>query len=181
MSTAPSIIVVSGKIASGKTTFAHALANHLGVDCIGFGDEVRSIAESRGLPLTREMLQSVGEEQVRDRPRAFCEAVLRRANYQPGQGLVLEGLRHAEILALLRELLSPVKLVHVHILSSEEERQQRIATRARPGDVAVRETEEHSTEAQLMRTLPTLADVTVDGSRPVADIVSEAAKSISLF
>jgi dephospho-CoA kinase len=171
------VVVVSGKIASGKTTFSRALATELGTGCVGFGDEVRAIAAARGQPFTREVLQPIGEELVRDRPKELCEAVLKRGGYLPGSGLVIEGLRHVEVLTLLRTMLTQEDIVHVHILSPEELRMERIVSRGRAGD-STPTIDSHSTEIQLSRELPEVADVTIDGEREVADMVADAAARI---
>jgi len=145
--------------------------------CVGFGDEVRAIATARGLPFTREVLQPIGEEQVRDRPKEFCEAVLQRGGYQPGEGLVIDGLRHVEVLTLLRTLLAPVQVMHVHILSPEEVRVERMVSRGRAGD-STAGGDNHSTEIQLSRELPGVADIIIDGTREVADMVTDAVARI---
>jgi dephospho-CoA kinase len=170
------VIIVSGKIASGKTTFAKALASENGYECVGFGDEVRSVAEGRGLPLTRETLQAIGEELVTNAPETFCEAVLARGNYRTGSGLVIEGLRHASVLTLLRVMVAPDLLIHVHILSSDELRHERYSARAREGDALAPTLEQHSTESQLVRDLPESADVLIN-SNVNLDIMISMAKS----
>jgi dephospho-CoA kinase len=171
------VVVVSGRIATGKTTFARALAFRIEVGCVGFGDEVRAMAEARELPNTRDVLQRIGEEQVRDHPREFCEAVLKRGGYVPGGGIVLEGLRHVQVLVLLRRLLAPDIVIHVHISSPDELRAQRMSGRGRAGDAnSIADT--HSTEVQLFRELPEAADVTIDGSCDVAEMVRNAVAQI---
>ena len=172
------VVVVSGKIASGKTTFAKALSTELSVGCVGFGDEVRAVAESRGQPLIREVLQPIGEELVRNDPRGFCEAVLKRGGYTAGQGLVVEGLRHVEVLTVLRQLLLPYVVTHVHISSPDEIRIERMENRGRVGDVALAAVDSHSTERQLNKELPDVADVIVDGSLSVTAMVAAAVAGV---
>lgn len=55
------VICLSGGIASGKTTVAHALAEHFpSVAVRSFGDVVRNQARSQGKVLDRATLQAVG-------------------------------------------------------------------------------------------------------------------------
>lgn len=172
------VILISGKIASGKTTFASALATQLGVAKSGFGDEVKARAEALGLPATREVWQELGAELVAKEPAPFCRAVLARGGYAPNQGLVVDGIRHAEIIDLLRTLIAPQPLLHVHVNSDEALRQSRADLRNRPGEIALTQADQHSTELQVAGKLPCIADIVVDGAAELSVMIKSAASEI---
>jgi len=166
------IIVISGKIGSGKTEFADTLAKNLVVSRTGFGDEVRAIAAAQGRPATRETWQEIGAELVARQPEQFCRAVLARGNFTVGEGLVIDGVRHVEILELLRTLLAPQKVIHIHVDSPDDVRQSRVEIRNRPGEAGLAKADQHSTERQVARQLPAIADVVVNGSEELDAMVA---------
>ena len=73
---------IAGKIASGKSTLARALAARLDAQILGFGDYVRAAARSRGLDHTdRQTLQDLGQRLVTENTAAFVSGILSWANY----------------------------------------------------------------------------------------------------
>jgi len=164
MTNSAPIIVVSGRIASGKTTFAEALATRLGFSKTGFGEEVRARARAKGLADSREVMQALGAELVVNDPEEFCRAVLDRGGFESGQGMVVDGIRHTEILALLRRIVSPRTVIHVHVDSADEVRHARLQERMRAGEIDLAKADAHSTEVQVSEKLPAIADIRVDGS-----------------
>jgi hypothetical protein len=46
---------------------------------------------------------------------AFCGAVLDEALWAPGRSVILDGVRHAEALSTLRDLVSPQRVVLVFV------------------------------------------------------------------
>jgi hypothetical protein len=73
----------------------------------------------------------------------FCRAVLMQVHWEPGQPLVIDGIRHTEAVDALRQLVTPS------------------------------EAEEHPIEVQVGTVLPEMADLIVDGARPVEDLLRE--------
>jgi predicted kinase len=167
------VFIVSGRVAVGKTTVSDALASALGINRTGFGDEVRARAAAAGRESTREVLQEIGEHLVATDPQGFCAAVLARGNYRLGAGLVIDGIRHVDVLELVRRMVAPDRLVHVHVDSSEQLRQDRLESRNRPGDVAIlADVEKHSTERQVVDGLPQRADIIVNAADDLESIVA---------
>lgn len=172
MSTLP-VVMVSGRIAVGKTTVSAALAESLGVNRSGFGDEVRARAAAAGRDASREVLQEIGEHLVATDPQGFCAAVLTRGNYLPGTGLVIDGIRHVEILELMRQIIAPDRLLHVHVEAPDRVRQDRIETRNRLGEGAsLVGLEIHSTERQVLDVLPQRADIIVNSGDSLESVVA---------
>jgi dephospho-CoA kinase len=131
------IIGVAGKIASGKSTLARAVAVRLKARRLGFGDYVRSIAELRGLDASdRAVLQSLGQDLVAEDPAAFVHGILSFADYVPGESIVFDGVRHRcvweEIERVARRANNPSVLVFLGI--PEELRRRRLVARAFGGE-----------------------------------------------
>ena len=167
-----SVIAFSGGIASGKTTLSEIVARTLGCNRVSFGSHVRTIARARGLAETRENLQSVGELLAGGDLKQFCSDVLAQAPWKPGSTLVVDGVRHVEVVKELKALVSPsaLRLIHVDVDASSRERrlQERV-----PGELPLELLERHSTEIQVRTELRQLADLVVDGTRSADAVASE--------
>ena len=98
---------------------------------VGFGDYVRGEAKRRGIDEFLETLQAVGEGLVARGPETFCRAVLRQADWESGGPLVIDGIRHAEIVAALRAVLAPTEFRLVYISVAEDVRKTRLLRRDR--------------------------------------------------
>lgn len=166
------VLAFSGAIASGKTSVSTAVAQSLGCPRVSFGEQVRRVADERGLPASREQLQFLGEFLVREQPEDFCLAVLRQADWKPVSNLVIDGVRHAEILQTLRTLVKPCELKLIFITVDE---QTRAARRPGTGDApeVLSALDAHSTERQVMSELPAMADLLVDGTRDINALADE--------
>src|SRR5437764_382109 len=116
------VLAVSGKIASGKSTLASTFANEVGWPYVSFGDYVRQIARQRGLEDTREVLQEIGDELIRQNLEGFCRSVLAQADWKPGQPLVIDGVRHFEVDDLLRRMVGPSKYVLTYVSVDDQTR-----------------------------------------------------------
>jgi dephospho-CoA kinase len=167
------VVAIAGKIGSGKTTLTKSLANELGWPSASFGDYVRSAATARGLTESRKNLQELGTLLLRSDPHAFCSDVLANAPWQAGESLIIDGLRHAETVPILRELVAPAVLKVVLIEISEHTRLNRLIARGDGDASAIAVIEEHSSEHQVGSVLRALADLIVGGDRPRSVIVSE--------
>lgn len=165
------VICLSGGIGSGKSEVSRQLAERLACARASFGDYVRSVARSRGIEENRECLQALGEELVTDNLRSFCAAVLKMANWQPRSVLVLDGIRHIEALEMVRELVSPVQVILVHLGTPDEVRAARLS-RSRPRDAAqLPALDQHPTEVQVRDRLRERADIVLDGTLSVGSLV----------
>lgn len=172
----PQVIAFAGKIGSGKTTITKSLADALGWTRVGFGDYVRKVVRERGLEETRAVLQRVGTELLRADPRDFCRSVLVSSGWRGGQNLLIDGLRHAETIEIIRQLThaKTVRIVFVRI--SEEVRLRRLEGYDE-SDASYRAlVESHSSEAQVTAGIADAADFVVDNDGPLQATVSEIGK-----
>ena len=169
----PLVLAFAGRIASGKSTLSTGVARALGWPRVSFGDSVRQVARRRGLEESRAVLQEVGATLIAQGWEAFCHAVLGQVAWAPGQPLIVDGIRHAEALEVLRQLVAPSELRLVFIAVNEPTRATRLRQREIPDRETVQRVEEHSTEAQVGTVLPGMADFLVDGARPLEGLLQE--------
>lgn len=168
----PVVVCFSGRIAIGKTSVSKALAQELNCPWSGFGDYVRSVAARRGLDTEdRDQLQMLGESLIRENGFDWlCSEVIAAAKWAGDCPLVIDGIRHAEAFETIRRLLSSHKSVLVH-LAIESEEILRARSAERGIDLARRaKWETHSTEQQVVSTLPGVADLVVPTNLPLNEI-----------
>ena len=155
-------LAFSGHIGSGKSTLSRAVADAIGAARVSFGDHVRAVARHQGEPETRERLQAIGEALVASKMNDFCQSVLDQANAAPSEHVVIDGVRHAEVVECLRNLVTPRRLLLVYVETDISTRRSRRADRS--ADDQVGNDDAHSTEVQVASVLRRLADLTVSGS-----------------
>lgn len=160
-------IVLTGPMASGKSSIARQVADECDARVLSFGDLVRAEAERRGLAEDRSTLQNLGQELfASEGPLGMSEMLLedRRAD------VIVEGVRHVQVLEALNELLPD--LVFVYLTAPASVLDERWSTR---GAVAPRrDATAHAVEAELSE-LRELAAISIDTSQVE---VSRAARII---
>lgn len=175
------VIAFSGKIGSGKSAISTAVAQALHLPQASFGNYVRQQAQLQQLEPTRQQLQDLGEHLLQADAAGFCQAVLDQVPTWRN-GLVLDGIRHQAVLQLVRQLIVPQSLFHVHLTLEEEVRTQRVAQRAGelPADVAEKHrAAAHPTEQQATEILPRVADLVVDSASSLEEVVAQITRSLS--
>jgi transcriptional regulator with XRE-family HTH domain/dephospho-CoA kinase len=168
----PQVLAFAGKIGSGKSTLSEEVANALQWKRASFGDYVRTVAKSQGLETSREVLQELGAALVK-RPEEFCRAMLAHYGWQSGEPLVIDGVRHKEILDALRVIVAPLEVRVVYLDIDEEKRHERLLREEEGDSKKLAQVEAHSTEQQAGDLLPKIADLKVSGDRPVEDLVRD--------
>jgi cytidylate kinase len=170
------IIALSGGPGSGKTTVAGALAAKLGGTAAGFGDYVRHLAVAGGATTDRATLQRIGREAVEQDPASFVSGFLDWAKITLDKPVIIEGVRHVAIDAALRAWAQGLGRRYLLILLdvSAEDR----AERRCKGDVeALRHIDEHAVERETVEALPSKAELIVDGTGPIDDVLALIARS----
>lgn len=169
----PIVLGFAGSIASGKSTLSIAVASALGWQRVSFGDCVRAVAQNQGLGDSREVLQAVGASLINQGWEQFCKAVLAQSNWEPGQPLIVDGIRHAEIVPIMRLIVAPWDFRLVFVAVNESIREARLLERGLSDRQQWQQLEAHSTEAQVQAVLPEMADLTADSTRKIEDLVLE--------
>ena len=170
----------AGKIGSGKTTLSGKVSETLAWPYVSFGNYVRNVARQRGLAESREVLQEIGAALVSSDPEMFCREVLSQANWQPGSPLVIDGVRHKEVVEALRRLVAPSSLRIVYIELADEVRESRLPEEGINDATQLQRIETHSTEVQVKTVLPESADLIVDGGKELDHLVNEVVEWVRL-
>jgi dephospho-CoA kinase len=122
----------------------------------------------------RTVLQQLGQALVLTKPGDFVNDVLHQ---QPGaehaENVIVDGVRHVEILLELKKQAPPRTLKLIHIKADSETRQERLMRRDRVERRLIARYDSDITEAQVARILPQYADLTIDGSLPVELLVDQ--------
>ncbi len=153
-----------GRRGSRKSTIAKLVSKALGWTYASFGDYVRHLARERGQPESLPVLQEIGGSLVKRNRIAFCRSVLSHAGWQPGQNVVIDGIRHKEVADVLCSLVAPMVFKLVFVDTPDDIRSERLKVRGEHDSYLLRETERHSTEAQTRHTIPAVAHLVVDGT-----------------
>ncbi|MCJ2075981.1 AAA family ATPase [Methylobacterium sp. E-016] len=174
------VIAISGGIGAGKSTLAEKLADKLDGVRASFGREVREYARINGeSPDDRSVLQQLGQALV----LTDCEGFVRRVlDQQPNVGrrhLIVEGVRHIEVLRELKDQVRPKRLHLVHIMTPGSTREQRVMERDRVERRLVARYDNDITEAQVSRILPQYAALTVNGDLPITLQVNQVMQKIA--
>lgn len=169
----PIVLGFAGKIASGKTTLSSQSAQTLGWPRVSFGEYVRAETQKRGLAESRESLQYVGESLLAADPEGFCRAVLAQANWKPDQPLVVDGIRHRQVVGVISRLVAPMRFALVFVNIDDSIRESRIRERDQGKSRMNWEIDVHSTEREAHSDLEGIADLVVDGSLPVEEVLTQ--------
>ncbi|WP_339734800.1 AAA family ATPase [uncultured Gimesia sp.] len=164
------VIGISGQISSGKTTLAAALAETLSCPMASFGDFVRKVAKESEASGERLSLQDIGQSLVDGDCRQFCEDVIQSANWTRGQALVVDGIRHVEAWKNVCQIVSQKETCLVVVSTSESIRARRNKNKDKK---MLAQLDKHPVEADSIDSLPEIADMRLDGSRNVSDLVHE--------
>ena len=165
------VLAFAGRMGSGKTTLTTALAEALGCRRASFGDYVRHVVKARGIEQTRENLQKIGTQLLEEDRLAFCNSVLLHSGWKPGDTLVLDGLRHAETFAWIRQLVCPLLLKIVYLEIDDDIRLKRLEARGEGEGRSLDLAEAHSSEQQVTSILAGQADLTIDSGKPTQECV----------
>jgi cytidylate kinase len=153
-----SIIIFSGLPQTGKTTLSRRLALELGCKFVSFGDFVRREAERKGIVNpTRQDLQDLGQQLVKANPERFCLEVLESVSFSPGEQLVMDGLRHKNVLDALSQITRNQPIMLIYLTASTEIRRRRC-----PRGVDLASVDAHEVESRSETEIKPLADLVID-------------------
>lgn len=172
------VVGFAGKIASGKSSVSQAVAGRLGLPRASFGDYVRNQAKLRGLEQDRDTLQSIGAELVEKGLEQFCRAVLLEVGYTSGGGAVIDGIRHATAIDVLKQLTTPSRFFLVFVRVDELEREVRLRKRDGRDFQDRLRIDSHSTESDVEQ-LAARADIVIDGAVPLSELVDQVVSFIT--
>jgi cytidylate kinase len=166
------VVCLSGKIGSGKSSIVSELSNALGWKHVAFGHYVRQQVTKLGEDAnSREVLQRFGQRFVEADAEAFCRGLLKFAEYDRGENLLVDGVRHVRIFDILQVVLFPAKVRLIHLSLTDELQQIRVDGRIDSADLD--RAKAHVAEADLASSLPRRADLIVDSDRKFEQVTYE--------
>jgi dephospho-CoA kinase len=168
----PLVLGFAGRIGSGKSAVSKEVAKALGWPRASFGDYVRTVAKNSGLDESREVLQELGASLIERGVDDFCRAVLANCGWNAGEPLVIDGIRHEEVIESLRKLVAPLEMRVVYLDVDDKQRLENLRKREEDVPEGLKLVEAHATEEQVKDRLPGLADLRLPGDRPVPELVS---------
>ena len=172
------VIGLVGRINSGKTTLAEELAISLKCKKTSFGDVVRQTATERGIELNRKNLQLIGQDLIESSCEIFCKNVLSRVNWEKGEMLIIEGIRHFKIVEELKKIVYPQKLKIIYIDIDDETVVQRDKENEFGKIDNLKIIEADSTEMEVKTSLKSVADLVINGKLSVTTQVNEIIHSL---
>lgn len=163
------IITLSGAIGSRRSELADKLSQRLGWPKVKFSDYIRlRIQESGDDPESRVLQQQFGQRLVQNHLSEFVDGVLGLApeGWAETGNLIVDGLRHVEVLLTLRKLATERAnslVFYVHVKPDPLERENSARDRGIEEQDLYRYDRALS-EAQMNRILPAYSDLEVDGA-----------------
>lgn len=173
----PRILCIAGRIASGKSTVTSAVSGALHWRAFHFGSYVRALAEEMGLGEAQRDLQDLGQRLVSRDPLEFTRGFLAKSAWKKGESVVIDGLRHNEVLQSLQGLTSPAEVLLIYLVADYQTRLTRFLARGRGSRAQFDEVEEHPVERQAT-VLEDRADLILDGRLPIPELVSQVSSFV---
>ena len=170
------VVGLSGPIAAGKTTAARIL-ERMGFRYCRFSEIIAQALQARGAPVTRDTLQAFGEEAHGSRfgQRQLQNKLAEQVKQAPR--VVVDGLRHPEDRAFLRERWG-IAALHVHVDASADLRSRRYTAEMIGAEDAFRRAEAHAVE-QNVRVMEDLADATMANNGAIHELEANLQKIVS--
>jgi Fic family protein len=173
MSSRGLIIVLSGAKGVYTSALSVVLADFLKWKRAKFSDYIRELAATSGESSDdTAVLQRIGQQLVRNRLEEFVTAVLRLADWKPGENLVLDGLRHAEVFMELQRQVgksADLRVVHVAI-HDRDDRKDRAKRSEGFSNSEFDMYDRDETEQQVEQT-PAYANLSLNGADPRGELV----------
>lgn len=173
------VVGVGGGIGAGKTAVVRALAEHLRAVTASFGDFVRGQAAARAIEPTRDNLQALGAQLKNHHGDwEFARMVLGDAPIDAT--VVVDGIRHVEIADMIERIVAPRRFYLVFLDVTDAVRASRTEGDRPEEATRLLALATHSTESQVRDgQLRARADLMVDATAPIAEVVATIAKYIS--
>lgn len=174
------IVCFSGKIGSGKSSVSRAVAEQLGFQRASFGDYVRKLlSEAGGNTESRTELQDLGQSLVQNDLRGFCQGLLTNVGYKPGTSLVIDGIRHVDILDELTSIFGSKKVTLIHLEIGEDLRKLRVELRGDdPSEFGAAFI--HPVERDTLSALPKRASTIIDAGDDLVAVVQNCCSYLNL-
>ena len=174
------VICFSGRIGSGKTTVSHCVARSPGWKWASFGQFVHTNNKRIGGSHRRSDLQDSGQLAVNRNSFGFCNQMLTHFSVGKDDNVIIDGIRHLNVLNDLKKIFSSRKVILLYLGISNSIREARLTQR---GDDRreIAEAEQHCMEQEVIEDLPRVADRIVNVDGELTDTVSVVRSVIDSF
>lgn len=120
------VILVIGKICSGKSTFAKALSSQFNIQIKSFGRYLVHYCQENEIEPTRNNLQDIGKSMIENQPIKFLHDFL-EFEKPNNEIIIIEGVRHKIILIELMKIFK--KCIPIFLDASQKTRYLRYIKR----------------------------------------------------
>ncbi|WP_457253136.1 ribonuclease H-like domain-containing protein [Pedococcus sp. P5_B7] len=169
-------VIISGKIAAGKTSLGRAIAE-AGFTYGVYSEVVADECRNRGLGTGRNVMQQIGLEMHRELgQRELGRRLLEKSPV--AAPVAIDGARWLEDIAYMREQTAG-NLIHVHMNTDREERRKRFAVRGGT-DEEFERADSHQVEGEIEQ-LEALADYRLNNSGDYDRLSKEVEHILRLF
>ncbi len=162
---APIIIGFAGPIASGKSTIIREITQIKPCLVASYGNYVRAVAETQGIEGSRDALQALSNELLRQYTHVeLAKLVTEHSGWKINQPLLLDGVRHSEAIGAFKALFPTIPVYLIFVETPVSVRSNRIERRdgISLNDAAIHD--KHNTEIEANTGLKDIADYVLDGT-----------------
>jgi len=177
------ILILSGPIASGKSTLANRLVERFGFVRLSSSNLILVLKPD--VPQERLALQEAGDQLDRETQGQWVrDALVRRVGQLEQQHdplfIVVDSIRTKEQAEGIRQAYGP-QVFHIHLMAPDTVLADRVSDRARDGDVSLEEAKKNQTESSVNE-LADIADAVIETNRCVEeDVLVRAAGHMGLY
>lgn len=122
------IILVAGKIGSGKTYWSDKIAEEYNCDRASFSSYIKHLCKKEGLDITRSNLQDIGRNVVKNDLDKYIYYTLNYSNSRY-KNIVIDGLRSVDVAKRVKELYINSRVTMIYINCTEEQRKINLKNR----------------------------------------------------
>lgn len=163
-------IMVTGQIGSGKSTVAAFVSSNCSLQLVSFGEFIRYIALESGLPATRKSLQELGDKTFRELgAQDFLQKALHLAGVGQSDSVVLDGVRHLEIMREIRSTAQESLAIYLNVCQEKRFWRHRSRLGCRMSFREFQAADNHAVETEV-GTLAEHCDLVIDASQPLVDV-----------
>ncbi|MCG6190204.1 AAA family ATPase [Maribellus maritimus] len=158
--------LISGRICSGKSTFANHISSVLNIPIVSFGKYVKHICISNGIEVNRTNLQIQGESLINHSAKNFLYGAIDFSVPAQSQSVIFEGIRHKKIVELISEVSDTLIIIYIEACLDERFRRfiQRGTEKLTKDQFIVKDN--HNVEQEIS-TLKDLADLIIDSEKEI--------------
>lgn len=122
------IILIAGKIGSGKTYWSDRIAEHFDCARASFSSYIKYICTLRAIECTRQNMQSLGAEVIKNDLDKYINYTV-SYNCKNNKNIVIDGLRHKEVYKRIKELYPKSNVVLIYVECEDEQRKKNLIIR----------------------------------------------------